>query len=74
MLRVFRQIVHLVPQHEVEIFQQLDLLEVKFALIFDQLLESDLHFRLVGSARRLYFVHIFDHACISLSQARVLIP
>ena len=73
MLGVFCKVVDLVLEHEVEVLKELYLLEVKFALVFNKLLEPALHLALVCLFRLLYFADVLAHLSVRFSQRDVLV-
>ena len=47
-LSFLRQVVHLVLQHEVQILEKLNFLEVELFLTFNERLEANLHFVIIS--------------------------
>ena len=72
-LRVCRQVVHLISEHEVQILQQLDLLEVELFLIVDKLLEADLHLSIISLLGLLNLINVAFHLGVRVDERRVLV-
>ncbi len=64
---------NLIAKHEVQVFEQLDLLEIELALVVDELLEPDLHFALICGFRLLYLHNVLGHPGISLLERGVFV-